>query len=634
MFFSLKTEKLQCEYVTTKSENMAIFYPSLDNIKKEIQILKSKHQEGLEAEEFLLNVLAQVLDDNYEVYYQPYLNGDRPDIVIMRKNQGVLIIEVKHWDLDAYEIDANQNWTLKNNKLANIKSPIKQVKAYKNNLFNLHIPDLLERQIEESKLYGIVSCALYFHDVTQENLVGKLHNAFKTEKSQKYIKVFAQDMVYKPLFITSLLPYPNKLFDEELYNSFKRYLQPPFHSLEDVKEEIQTLTPRQKWLAVSEPTRAGKKIKGVAGCGKTLILAQRAVNAYKRTGRKVLILTFNITLINYIKEQICKVKDEFWMGNFEVISYHQFIKSQANNLGVKFRGLEDFENEDFFESVKNNIKKYPAIFIDEMQDFKEEWQRIIRKYFWEPENGEYVVFGDVKQNIYNREIDEDKNFKTVGIPGIWNNLKQSWRMPSQLAEIATEFQKEFFGEKYRVDQIESFSEKAEDVGYKYLFLKPFTSSSKIVEEILSITRNWHIHPNDVAILSPYMEILREIDYEIRITSREKTNTIFESKELSERFKQKTQEEQDIIEKIRNSKKLHFWMGGAGMKLSTIYSFKGWEIHTLFLVIENYQVKSENEKNISLDELVYTGLTRCRRNLIIINLGNSRYDSFFAKFNGG
>ncbi len=604
---------------------MAIFYPSQEIIKKEIQSLKSKHQKGVEAEEFLLfDVLAKVLDDNYEVYYQPYLNGDRPDIVIMRKNHGVLIIEVKHWNLDAYYIDESQELRLQSDKTTVIKSPIKQVEKYKDNLFNLHLPDLLERKIENKSYYGIVSCAVYFHNITQD----KLELYFANNKG--YTRIFGQDQVDKPHFIARLL-HCSKLFDEQLYSSFQRYLQPPFHRLEDVKEEMKTLTKQQKRLAVSEPTRTGQKIKGFAGCGKTLILAQRAVNAHKRTGRKVLILTYNITLINYIHEQISKVKEEFSWNYFEIINYHQFIKAQANNLGLPNLRLEDFENKDFFEKVKDNIVKYSAIFIDELQDFKEEWQVIIRKYFWEEENGEYVVFGDVKQNIYKREIDDDKNFKTVGIPGIWNILKQSWRMPLKLAEIATEFQKEFFGEKYRVDQIESSSEKVQKFGYRYLFLEPFTSLITIADEIISIAKNWQIHPDNIAILSLNLEILREMDYQIRTKTQEKTNPMFESKELYEHLKQQPQGEQNI-ERIRNGKKRHFWMGNGGMKLSTIYSFKGWEIHTLVLIIENDQVNSENEQTMSLDELVYTGLTRCRRNLIIINLGNNRYDNFFAQFN--
>ena len=61
-----------------------------------------------------------------------------------------------------------------------------------------------------------------------------------------------------------------------------------------------------------------------------------------------------------------------------------------------------------------------------------------------------------------------------------------------------------------------------------------------------------------------------------------------------------------------------------IKLSTIHSFKGWEIKTLFLFIE----QEEDDKEFTNAELVYTALTRAKRNLIVFNLGNKKYDEFF------
>lgn len=60
-----------------------------------------------------------------------------------------------------------------------------------------------------------------------------------------------------------------------------------------------------------------------------------------------------------------------------------------------------------------------------------------------------------------------------------------------------------------------------------------------------------------------------------------------------------------------------------IKLSTIHSFKGWEIKNLFLIIE----KDEDDSFIS-PELVYTALTRCQFNLFVINIGNDLYNNFF------
>ena len=61
-------------------------------------------------------------------------------------------------------------------------------------------------------------------------------------------------------------------------------------------------------------------------------------------------------------------------------------------------------------------------------------------------------------------------------------------------------------------------------------------------------------------------------------------------------------------------------------MSTTHSFKGWEVHTLFLFIDN-EDSGEGKNNA---ELIYTGITRARVNLIIFNLGKSIYDPFFKE----
>ena len=61
------------------------------------------------------------------------------------------------------------------------------------------------------------------------------------------------------------------------------------------------------------------------------------------------------------------------------------------------------------------------------------------------------------------------------------------------------------------------------------------------------------------------------------------------------------------------------------KLSTIQSFKGWESHTLFLIIES---EPENGKQSKMVELIYTGLTRAQKKLFVFNMGNRFYDTFF------
>lgn len=160
---------------------MAILYPNIETILNG----KVKPEPG---ELYLLNYLINNLDDTFEVFFNPMLNGDRPDVVILRKGFGVLIIEVKDYKLDSYELDNRKNWVVKYNK-AKIKSPISQALRYKENLFNLHIPQLLEKQIINFRFLNVVSCAIYFHKANEQEIENLLVNPYEHDvKYQKFLK--------------------------------------------------------------------------------------------------------------------------------------------------------------------------------------------------------------------------------------------------------------------------------------------------------------------------------------------------------------------------------------------------------------------------------------------------------------
>ena len=71
---------------------MALVYPTIETIKS----FKVQPTEG---EWKLLTCLAENFNDEYEVYFQPFLNEARPDVIVMRKGGGAVIFEVKDWDL-------------------------------------------------------------------------------------------------------------------------------------------------------------------------------------------------------------------------------------------------------------------------------------------------------------------------------------------------------------------------------------------------------------------------------------------------------------------------------------------------------------------------------------------------------
>jgi hypothetical protein len=552
---------------------MALINPSFEIISR----LKVPPTEG---ELHLLKFLSSVLDDNYETFFQPFINGDNPDIILMRKNSGVLIIEVKDWHLNNYYIDNKKHWRLKENN-AYLKSPLSQVLSYKENLFTLHIEHLLEKKIRNPKLFSVVTCAVYFHHESEKNIQSFfLDNFPDDERYKKFIRHFeliGRDTLSRERINDILhkrwLDRYSKFFDDYLYKSFKKYLTPPIHTIEQ-GIEIQ-YTKKQSELIESKPIE--QKIKGVAGSGKTMILAKRAVNAHIRTKTRVLILTFNITLKNYIHDKISEVKEEFNWGIFYVTNYHNFITTQLNNLGIPIiipeylnemelsNYLESnyYSNENIFEDHENDIQKYDSIFVDEIQDYKTDWLKIIKRYFLVP-NGELIVYGDEKQNIYERQLDSDRKPNT-GIPGRWNELDESFRLTTKIANLAIEYQNYFFAKKYDIDTIQIIKQQTifdvQEI-IEYYFFDSILKQNNIFEKIINLINGLNTHPNDICFLSPRVEVLRELDYFIRSRLNQKTNTSFETKEMWDELNRVINDEKKLkqkIERIRHNKKFNFWM---------------------------------------------------------------------------
>jgi len=608
---------------------MAILNPTFE-------IINRQKVQPTQGERTLLNFLVENLDNTYEIYYQPYLNGDNPDIAIMRKGSGVLFIEVKDWNLNHYYIDEKTKWHLAKDNTP-IKSPLNQVENYKQNLFTLHIEELFRKNISNKNNWATVNCAVYFHNATEQQLTNFLLSDFKDgnynsyNKFVSYFGLLGNNSLTKDKLNYWLSKFwlnkSSYYFDDTLYNSIKRYLNPPIHLVED---GIQINYTKEQQELIRSEIRPRRKIKGVAGSGKTLVLAKRAVNAHIRTNARVLILTYNLSLKNYIHDRINDVREEFAWSNFYITNYHQFFKSQANNYNLEINSLSEWQNTSFFESVKNQIQKFDIILIDEIQDYMQSWIDIVTNYFTHNET-EFVVFGDEKQNIYERELDENNEPIVRTIPGVWNkSLNTSHRFSSNIGNIAIKFQKSVFGQKYSLDELNVMSKiDFEKRIIEYHFFHSFDANI-LYEQIYRVLENNQIHSSDTGILCSKVELLREIDFLIRTKKNELTTTTFETKEEYEKIKDSGADEETLknkLEDLRKIKKNHFWMKTGTVKLSTVHSFKGWEIDTLFLFIENEEEECQEFTNA---ELIYTGLTRARRNLIVFNLGNNRYDDFFKK----
>lgn len=267
---------------------MALFIPLIEKIQR----FRVQPTEG---EWHLLRFLESILDDSFEVYFNPFLNGDLPDVVIMRKGGGVLIIEVKDWDLDAYILDDKKHWHLahpKNDKEARVRlsSPVQQVFKYKENLFELHIPGLLELKIKDIRNFNFVTCAVYFHNANEQQVRNLIVVPFQGDcKYLNFLKynvdLLGRDSLnesnFKRILYNRYLAKerPSVLFTEAIYQSLKQQLAPTRHLMSE--GENLSYSKDQERLIYDTSSKSWR-VKGVVGSGKTTVLAAKAIESCKR----------------------------------------------------------------------------------------------------------------------------------------------------------------------------------------------------------------------------------------------------------------------------------------------------------------------------------------------------------------
>lgn len=564
--------------------------------------------------------ISKVLKPENSIFICPSIGTDSADLIIMRPRSGIAVINVCDDTPDSIVENRNSK-----------KTPFDVISTLKEDLITTHIEGLNDACLKDKTSWWLVKTIVCFPNHSRKQVLDTL-NASLNNATKKFIKntaILGSDMLSEDgitrLFSEIYFTYNNPRFTPQLYESCTQFFAPEWHTYKEGRTDI-ILDTRQKELAKS---RAGakQKIRGVAGCGKTQIMVERAVNAQIRTGKTVLILTFNITLINYILSRIEEVRKDFSWKKFEVINYHQFFNSQANKFGLKMTKLSS-DNEQFFDGVVDKLRRYSAIFIDEVQDYDSRWLKLIYNDFLEVD-GEFVVFGDEKQNIFNRPLDAENKVIVPGIAGRWNELKQPHRIEdSPIINLTIDFQKEFLS-MLEPDDIEpNLFPESGTIQYKEF--KP--SEMHLVEQYCEqLVKDGQLDLcTSVVLASQYMPLQR-LEYFCRVVNKRETQITSERKEEYQELLEKYPLIEDYtgcredyrftqkINNIRTSRKRHFTMKATGLKFSSIHSYKGWEAESVVLLIDHV------DRN---DELIYTAITRAKKNLYVINLGNLKYKQFF------
>lgn len=586
--------------------------------------------------------LQNILSVDDIMYIDPVINEVTVDFIIVRPNRGLLLLNVFEENIDNCQLskDGKEISVLGENGVVakTYQSPIELI-----NLCQISIKDgieeLLMSTIENSRNFGLIKKVVVF----TANGNNKVRDFFGISGEQiNYTYLFGNEFismknVSQGLYTQIGLINTSSFFDDAVKRKIAKILSPSWHSYQEGKTGIEPKG-AQKELVISRNTQ--QKISGVAGSGKTHVLAARAINAMKRTGGDVLVLTFNITLANYLKYRLSELREDFSWEKIDIYPYHQFFRIRASEcqLPVDFGAYERLS---FFDDAATH-KRYSAIFVDEVQDYTTEWLKIVMQNFLLP-NGEFVVFGDPKQNVYHRPIDSNGDIRLGVIRSEWNRQLITGRRFTnpRLATLATTFQAKFLSNQ-PVDTINTITGLEKKLNFQivnYYNMRGTSSMDNLVSKLIEIIKNSNNEQKDFVVLASYSKLLQTVDSKYREMTGEKTEITFVSTEQYERLKQihNVSDEHPAswkfnrdYEALGRTRKQLFTTDKRCLKLSTIKSFKGWESPCVIIIlVDEYNPKVAC--NMPMEpEMLYTAITRARESLYIINIGNETYDKFFKE----
>ncbi|MBQ0069125.1 MAG: UvrD-helicase domain-containing protein, partial [Bacteroidales bacterium] len=275
----------------------------------------------------LYSSLRRDCGSTYDVYFRPIINCDTVDFLLLSKSKGIVLIN-----------------TCKS--ISSLYDEFNKIKQVKENLFNIHLRSIKIDSIMHSSVYNCVKIALYFPNSTESEISAKIGEI--NQKLNKNQEDKSKDNYFKFLHTitrdTDLHDKFEKLYSSgfkfDYYEELANIISSKWHSYKEGDLSFR-LTNTQKQIVRRNTKRI--RVKGVAGCGKTQVVANRAVERHLATGERVLIITFNISLVQYIRMRIKQVPADFAPSMFEITNYHQFFKSMANEYSKNRILLGDFD---------------------------------------------------------------------------------------------------------------------------------------------------------------------------------------------------------------------------------------------------------------------------------------------------
>lgn len=195
----------------------------------------------------LFTIFSKVLIEEDIILLKPDIYGDKPDLVIVRPNKGILLVTVFEDDIHNYHfyqesfehygnVVIKENTTLiQKGESRPISSPLTTIDTYQDDLVRLHLEGMLNKVLDEKKNWSVIKKLVFFSQNTSLEA-----NTFFKSASRNHILFYGNELLsnekeQKNILYSLRFNYDNTEFDDRIMRSFMRIIIPKWHSYKEGK---------------------------------------------------------------------------------------------------------------------------------------------------------------------------------------------------------------------------------------------------------------------------------------------------------------------------------------------------------------------------------------------------------------
>ncbi len=414
--------------------------------------------------------LGALLEDDYLCWYDVPVGPrhQHPDFMILHPGRGLLILEVKDWKLDTvHHLDPRSVTLNLGGGRKTVSNPLEQARQYAHAVVQLlerdpqlvHPPSAqYEGRLRFPYGYGVVLTNITRLQFERHGLAEALppHRVICRDEMTESVDAEA---FQKRLWDMFSVTFQSRLSLPEV-ERIRWLLFPDIRihqqglALGEVNEEDR-LPPADslKVMDLAQETIARglgdghRVIHGVAGSGKTLIMAYRCQYLARITMKPILVLVFNKALASWLQHQMAA---RHLADRVTVRHFHGW----CHDLLTLYHVPRPPSSPDFPAALVAAViravdrgqiprAQYGAVLIDEGHDFEPDWLRLAVQML-DPETNSLLLLYDDAQSIYSANRSKSFTFRSVGVSAVGRTriLKRNYRNTDEILAAASAFARE------------------------------------------------------------------------------------------------------------------------------------------------------------------------------------------------